>query len=509
MTKRATFGTGTVRTVRNRAGVVIGYQALLPRHLSNAPPNHPKPESYRQQLGDTYPTPEEAREMLDAALRELAKNPLAKETGDQLACYVDLEIAAREQEAATVYPTAARARRATATWRSAREHWLAKAPFYRWSPTDITNDDVQDWVDTIASATTQRGKRVSGNFVRNLVNLLKASLARAGRKPNPAADLKLPKRARPTVPYWKLIHQRQFFGSDEVEREDRVMVGCGMGLGLRVNELLAQEAEDVHLDGPDPFVEVTYGGPDRSPTKGRQRRRVELFEPALGFWRIWMRDYYRGGRLVFEGPRGGYQKHWPDLFPGWSAASGFDGQTSHVMRHTYAVAMLSGTWGYEPRSMEFVCKQLGHSSIQVTERYYGAFEQGFSRDTVRRMTGRGDAGPRVVVTAEDLLGMRLGGAFGPAGPVSVGNDSQKLASGDVPRHSPPLHEVAENQPDRRPSIGGTRQALEAADACVALLELIAAGAVRADAQTIDALKRAADLARALAESNAEPEANAG
>lgn len=476
MSKRARFGTGTVRTVRNRAGVIVGYQALLPRHLSRAPAGHSNPDVFRQQIGATLPTAQEAREMLDAALLELRASPLALGgAGETLELLVDLELDAREREALTVYPTAARARRATSTWRSIKLHWLSAAPFYRWASSDITKADVQDWVAQIAGATTKRGNAVSGHFVRNVVSFLRAALARAkGLAVNPASDLELPRRARPRVPYLKLTNQRRLFSNPDteatIELRDRIMVGCGMGAGLRVNELLAIEPDDVRLDGPDPHLEVNYGGPDRSPTKGRQRRIVELFEPALGFWRLWMRDFYRPGtRLVFEGPRGGYPKHWPELFPGWSAAAGFEGMTSHVMRHTYAVAMLSGTWGYEPRSMEFVSKQLGHSSIQVTERYYGAFEQGFSRETVRRMTGRGDAGPRVVVTAEELLGLNCA-TIGRAVPPSGGNNSKKSDPGELPRHSPHRPQVAETAPESPERICGSRQALASS-----YLEALAAG----------------------------------
>jgi integrase len=510
MSKRAKNGLGTVRTVRSRSGEVVGYQALLPRHLSRAPAGHPKPDAFRQQIGDTLPTKQEAREMLDAALLELRASPLALGgAGDALELYIDLELDAREREALAVYPTAARAHRATSTWRSVKRHWLSAAPFYGWPVADITKADVQDWVAHIAVATTKRGKPVSGHFVRNVVSFLRAALAHAKLAVNPAAELDLPRRARPRVPYLNLAAQRRLLGSPDIDLRDRVMIGCGMGPGLRVNELLAMEADDVRLDGPDPHLEVNHGGPDRSPTKGRQRRIVELFEPALGFWQLWMRDFYRpGSRLVFEGPRGGYPKHWPELFPGWSPVAGQDRLTSHIMRHTYAVAMLSGTWGYEPRSLEFVCKQLGHSSIQVTERYYGAFEQGFSRETVRRMTGRGDSWPRIVVTAEELLGLNCA-AIGRAVLASGGNYNRYSVSGELPRHSPQRRVAAEKQPEPDSGICGSDQASETARACIALLELIANGALEADARTIDSLRDTAELCQALAARQRKAVAGAG
>ena len=57
-----------------------------------------------------------------------------------------------------------------------------------------------------------------------------------------------------------------------------------------------------------------------------------------------------------------------------SVTARVDRLSSHGMRHTYAVAMLSGTWGYEPKSLEFVSDQLGHAELQTTQRYYAAYE---------------------------------------------------------------------------------------------------------------------------------------
>ena len=65
-----------------------------------------------------------------------------------------------------------------------------------------------------------------------------------------------------------------------------------------------------------------------------------------------------------------------------------DRLSSHIMRHSFAAAALSGTWGYEPKSFEFVGRQLGHADTQTTERYYGAFAPGVWLNEVRRMTGR-------------------------------------------------------------------------------------------------------------------------
>lgn len=48
---KSEHGTGTVRTVRDRAGNVIGYQAILPRALSLPPRGCKRPDRYREPVG--------------------------------------------------------------------------------------------------------------------------------------------------------------------------------------------------------------------------------------------------------------------------------------------------------------------------------------------------------------------------------------------------------------------------------------------------------------------------
>lgn len=450
---KAKHGRGTVRTIRNRKNEITGYQALLPREHSRAPVGHPNPNDYREPLGEPMPTYEAARGMLDAALRQIQKSPTLGR-GPNFAWMLDAEIKGRHTRARQELGTDVKANNLVSTWRSMDRTWFAKAPFYQWTCSQVSTGDLQSWVTELRdNAESHRGEPLSPDFIRGLILLARAVFDRAGVKPNPARDLELPARGTPKVPHWLLDVQREVFGADpeKLPYEDKLMIGCGMGGGLRVGELLAIELGDVFVDGLDPHLVVRYGGPNRSPTKSRKPRTVELFEPGLGFWRRAMRARSTRqvkSRLVFVGPRGGYQKHWPELFPGWGKALDLPGETtSHIMRHTYAVSMLSGAWGYEPRSLEFVQKQLGHSSVSVTEKYYGAFHAGLWRSEVRRMTGRPDMAERIVVTAEDLLGA----ACAPVGSADDGTAGKQheCSSGSLPRHSPKVEFDAEKQP--RPS----------------------------------------------------------
>jgi integrase len=439
--KQSQHGRGTVRAVRNAAGEVIGYQALLPRELSQPPLHKKVSEQYKERLGPVQPSFELARTLLDAAIVELRDKRTLRH-GLTVSVHADAEILSRLQDARRKYKNDARAVKHVSTWRSINKHWVSKAPWYDFPPKAVERTDVQRFVNWLRDQDGATGDPLSAHFISNVAQYVRAVFDRAGVEPNPAADLDLPKKDDPNVRFLPIDEQLLLFRSS-VSLEDRVMIGCGMGAGLRVGELLSFESGDVHLDREDPHLMVRYGGPKHAPTKGGCVRRVELFEPGLGFWRLWMDRFWKGTTMVFPGPRGGYLKAWPEQFPTWTELTRTR-LTSHIMRHTYAVSMLSGTWGYDPRSIEFVSQQLGHSDIQTTQRYYAAFEAGTWKREVEIMTGRArpDAA-REVVTARALLAL---GALNGAGSETVaGNSAGSANQGGDPRYSPPLLNSSKNQ----------------------------------------------------------------
>jgi Phage integrase family len=105
----------------------------------------------------------------------------------------------------------------------------------------------------------------------------------------------------------------------------------------------------------------------------------------------------------------------------------------HDLRHSYAAATLAAR---EP--LVFVQKQLGHSDIYTTHRYYGHLERGYLRDAAGRVEAavwsvtRRDhgprGGPRLVRARNDknpaITGfsecaredLNLHGPYGPQGP---------------------------------------------------------------------------------------------
>lgn len=460
--KSAEHGRGTVATIRDReTHEVVGYQAKLPRHLST-PPRGVKKGRYQETVGPVQETHEAARSLLDAAIKNVRDQRArgAFEHGLPFSEYVAAAIKAKTTDARRECGNDARANKMTSTWRSIDRCWLADADFYTLPPSVIVAADLQRFIDFLCDEAEGRsGEPLSHAFIGNVARLIREALDRAGG-PNQARLLELPEKSKPRVRYLELSQQRGFCGAEKVPLRDRVQVGCGMGAGLRIGELLAMEAVDVHLDDHDPHLVVRYGGPHQAPTKGKLVRRVELYEPGLGFWKLWMQRFYAGGRRVFQGPEGGYMKAWPEQFPSWAKFASVDRLTSHAMRHSYAVALLSGTWGYEPRSLEFVSKQLGHADVQTTERYYGAFEFGVWQREVRRMTGRDPERPRRPVTAAELLGLDASNdASGGPGPLRLASG---FDLGVVPRHPPNSLDSSTDPADLDAVAHQTDTALEAA-----------------------------------------------
>ena len=435
---------GTVRTIKDRkTGAIVGYQALLPVELSS------KPESstdsrYREPLGPMQTSEEGAHRLLRAAIEELLDKRMLRH-GLPLESYLQQEIKERHAEARREHRSEARANKLVSTWRSIHKTWLAKLTFMAWPPNRISIDDLQGFFDKIALAENKRTHEpLSGNFIRNVAALLRAAFDRAKVLPNPVDSLRLPKKNRPRVPHLELDAQFRFFGCEEIELRDRVMAGWAMGAGLRVNELLAIELRDVHAYDADPHLTVRFGGRDGAPTKSKRARRVELVEPGLGFVRLYLERFHGGaGGRMFTGERDGYLKTWPESFSIWGASAEIDGLTSHYMRHSYAVSMLSGSWGYDPMSLEFVQKQLGHADITTTERYYGAFAVGVWTREARRITGREvrePAASRPLVTAAALLNL---GASGGVQTPELPEEAEEMQD---PRHSPRLEETPRNRP---------------------------------------------------------------
>lgn len=470
---------GSIRTLRGGAR----FQALLPRELSRpAPKNCKNPDAYQRPVG-TFTSWDEARRVLDAAVLEQG-DTTALRNGLPFSNYVQQEIRGRFTEAKRTYGSINRANKAVSTWKSIDEVHLQSAPFYQDPPGRIEIPVLQNWFDWLKDEAESQttGEPLSGSFIGNVGRLVAAAFKRAKVLPNPVDSLELPSKGKPRIVYMTLPEQRKFFGSREIELMDRILAGCGMGSGLRIGELLALEVTELHLDADDPHLWVLYGGDGHAPPKGREERRVELFEPGLGFFRLWMRGFYRpeNGPQIFAGPKGGYRKAWPEKFaeegeagaPSWREVVGGKLITSHVMRHSYAVAMLSGTWGYDPQSLQFIQDQLGHADITTTERYYGKYEDGTWQRQVRHFTGR-QARPESpeALTARQLL--CLSGTDEVAEARSEARTPKNLDKTPQKYLSPSLTQIGTNPERNAPTEAHVPQAL--GGLAVEVLQAVEAG----------------------------------
>lgn len=235
---------------------------------------------------------------------------------------------------------------------------------------------------------TIQGSRVPLNRV------LEAALNRGLIREHPFHKVRLPK--MPDAPAkwtWMTVEEIRAVmslthfdpGTEVVGRLDaerRAVYAIGIFAGLRGSEIKHLKWDHVHLSGNRPRIEV------RAPLKTKASMRdVPLLPPVIRALDAWKR--YRGvirvHGLVFPNDCGAvYQKthKWawndrpngknrkgPRLTPGTVSRAGITRHIRfHDMRHTCASHLVQGTW-MPPMSLYEVKDWLGHTDIQVTQRY--------------------------------------------------------------------------------------------------------------------------------------------
>src|SRR5579859_1536159 len=141
-------------------------------------------------------------------------------------------------------------------------------------------------------------------------------------------------------------------------QRDRLIVLCGLGLGLRVAELTKLRIEDVDLAEKSVFVRLGKGKKDRYVPIP-----VDLVQPFAN----WIGQ--RSSGWVFPTPRRPEKplttRAVQLLMKRLRSKAGILRRVSpHVLRHSYASSLLrSGA------DVAEVSRLLGHSSLQVTSRY--------------------------------------------------------------------------------------------------------------------------------------------
>ncbi len=142
---------------------------------------------------------------------------------------------------------------------------------------------------------------------------------------------------------------------------DRAMLEVLYATGLRVSELVGLRLSDVDLEVG---VLNCFG-------KGSKQRRVPLGRSAISYLKLYLTvrrrllDESRSERLFVD--RGGRemsrQKFWM-IIKRYGRLAGIDDVTPHMLRHSFATALLSN--GADLRSVQMM---LGHSNISTTQIY--------------------------------------------------------------------------------------------------------------------------------------------
>ena len=289
------------------------------------------------------------------------------------------------------------------------ENWLSASPFWRTPIPLIGGFEIEQWLSKVQlEGRNAKGGAISDSWIDQMASTIR----------NVFKMLRYPVPVFTTDTHYKKVDSALNvettirFLAQMSEPLDRIMAGCQMGAGLRVGEMLSLTIDRVHL-GDDPHLMITTGGPDGAPTKSKKPRRVELFDPGLGFFRLAVAHHHRPNdkNLLFCGPSGGYLGQWGEKFVEWSAKMG-QHITTHDLRHSYAGSVLSGLWGHAPQDITFVSRQLGHVDIRTTQQSYGHFDPSAGLNAARRMRGEIDRN-LTPITAEELLGLPRASIFSP------------------------------------------------------------------------------------------------
>lgn len=401
------------------------------------------PDRKRTSLG-VYATYEEAEQILDASIGELADGKIA--TANTLAAYGRTVLNRRELDG---YRGVKNERH---VWRA----YVSESEIGDWPPSALQRSHVLAWVREL------RGRKLATQTVRNALNLLRAVLSSALDDQlvdvNVAADVRVRDHGRVEEAMRCLSLDELaglFWSADD---EGKILIAVAAGAGLRQGEHRSLQWPDVVVDGDAPHLTIRYGAP-KLPTKSGKPRRVPLFGLALEAMRFHRDRTPEKKRVGLVWPNAaGHARSKSRMvsryaWVRWCAAAGLEGVRWHDLRHTAATLLLSGAWGVA-WSLEAVREILGHSTVRVTERY--AKLTGALSEALARRHHEGTKAPigeeQTAAIALDLL-RRCGWDLNPRVPVLQSGSElsdpaaigrlralvvrllrRAATAGDVPRH---------------------------------------------------------------------------
>lgn len=209
---------------------------------------------------------------------------------------------------------------------------------------------------------------------------------RAGEHP-PNYGLKLPAEVLTAGEVGRLMRACARHGAAGVR--NRAIIAVLWRCGLRSAEALALELRDVDADAGT--LTIRHG-------KGNRRRVVGLDPPAFAVLEQWLEvrrklGVARGAPLFCTITRGNLGRpvgaaYWREAIKKLGVRAGIEKRVhSHGLRHTHAVELMR-----EGVPLLIISRQLGHSSLAITQQYLDHLEPG---EVVATMQARSwDPGPR-------------------------------------------------------------------------------------------------------------------
>ncbi len=236
----------------------------------------------------------------------------------------------------------------------------------------VDSDIIRDWVESMMD----KGDMAStvNNSLSAVRSFFRFALARDAIKNDPARLVKGPKKQKP-LPYFvretemdRLIDQPQMWGDSYADLRARTIIILLYETGIRLAELIGLNDQDVDLTTRQLKV-----------TGKRNKQRIVPFGKEL---ETILREYMQlrneqslhiDPALLLNNKGRRFSRYQVEYIVKTylSKVTTMKKRSPHVLRHSFATAMLNNGAG-----LESVCKLLGHESVSTTEIYtHTTFEQ--------------------------------------------------------------------------------------------------------------------------------------